>query len=261
MNNKKIIINIQVFNSFKNLNKIFKNIKISKLNIKKVIVIDNNSSLKLVDKIKIIKQIKKKYKININLIINKSNHGYGGSQKILFSLLKRENFDYVLNLGTSNRYSIRAVLSDVKKHIVSEKEYYLFSRFINKESTKNYNKIRRDFNIIFILVTKIFTQTFFSDPGQSTYLMKSKILKQFNKIKVKNITNGSHFAHFLNIKLYRLGIKYKEIPIMWKEGNVKSHLKPLSYVVFFSFSLLKFFLTGEFFVEKINKFKFDTYKF
>jgi len=263
MSNKKIIINIQVFNSFKNLPKIFKNIKKSKLNITNIILIDNNSTMKLSEKIKMIKELKVKYKIKIKIkfIVNKMNYGYGGSQKILFNLLKKETFDYVLNLGTSNRYNIKSVLRDVKKNLNTSKEYYLFSRFINKKSTRDYNKVRRDFNIVFILITKIFTQTFFSDPGQTTYLMKSKLLKNLNKIKVQNITNGSHFGHFLNIKLYRLGLDYKEIPLTWKEGNVKSHLKPLSYVIIFSFSILRYFFTREFIIEKNNKFKFDSYIF
>lgn len=263
MYNKKIIISIQLFNSFKNLDKILKNIAKSKLNITKIILIDNNSATPLLNKIDLVKKIKKKYKIKIKikLIVNKINYGYGGSQKILFRLLKKENFDYILNLGSSNRYNINEVLKDLAVNLNTPKEYYLFSRFINKESTKNYNKIRRDFNILFILTTKIFTKTFFSDPGQSTYIMHSKILKKFDKIKVKNITNGSHFAHFLNIKLYKLKLNFKEIPIFWREGNVRSHLKPLNYVIFFCFSLLKYFFTNEFIVEQNNNFKFDEYMF
>ena len=263
MHNKKIIISIQLFNSFKNLEKILKNISKSKLNILQIILIDNNSATTLINKIKLLKKIKKKYKIRIKikLIINKINYGYGGSQKILFKSLKKTNFDYLLNLGSSNRYNINEVLKNMEANVNTSKEYYLFSRFINKESTLNYNKIRRDFNILFIFATKIFTKTFFSDPGQSTYIMHSKLFKKLDKIKVKNVTNGSHFAHFLNIKLYKLNLNFKEIPIFWREGNVQSHLKPLNYVIFFCFSLLKYFFTNEFIIEKHNKFKFDEYIF
>ncbi len=85
--------------------------------------------------------------------------------------------------------------------------------------------------------------------------MKYKIFKNLKKLRINNITNGSHFAHFLNIKLYNSGIDYIEIPIIWKEGNVKSHLKPLNYVIIFCFSILKYFFTHEFFIEKKNNFK------
>ena len=260
MSKKKVIINIQVYNSFKNLGKIFDRINNSRLNIVKIYIIDNNSPIIIDEKLKIIKKFAIKPKIKTELIINKINYGYGGSQKILFSLLKKEKFDYVLNLGTSNRYSIKKVLNDVEKNITLLKEYFLFSRFINRKSTENYNTVRRDFNIIFILITKIFTQTFFSDPGQTTYLMSSTLLKRLNKIKPKNITNGSHFGHFLNIKIFKLGINYKEIPIMWRDGNIKSHLKPLNYIIIFSLSIVKYFFTHEFIIEKKNKFKFKRFK-
>ena len=258
---QRLIINLSVYNSYKNLKKIVSGISIIKENIKKIIIIDNNSSLPNKEKIEIIKKLKNLYKIKITLIINNDNYGYGGSQKILFSLLKKEKFDFLVSLGTSDRYDIKAVMKDIKKNIKTKKDYYLFSRFIDKKSTLKYNRIRRDFNIIFTIITKIFTGTFFSDPGQSSYILKQEVLKKIDNLQIKNITNGSHFPHFFNIKIFKLNLNYEEIPIMWKEGNVKSHLKPLSYVLIFSFSILKYFFTKEFFIEKQNKFKFKRYNY
>lgn len=258
---QRLIINLSVYNSYKNLRKIISEIYALKLNIIKIIIIDNNSSNSTKEKLTIIKKLKSLYKINIKLVVNKKNYGFGGSQKILFSLLKKEKFDYLVNLGTSNRYNIKSVMSDVKKNIYTKKDYYLFSRFINKKSTLKYSRIRRNFNIIFIIITKILTGTFFSDPGQSSYILKRDILKKFKNLRINNITNGSHFPHFFNIKVFQLNLDYKEIPIMWKEGNVQSHLKPLSYVLIFLFSILKYFFTKEFFIEKNNKFKFKEYNY
>ena len=258
---QKIIINLSVYNSYKNLKKIIYRIQAIKLNIVKIIIIDNNSANSIQEKLDIIKKLKALYKINIKLVVNKKNYGFGGSQKILFSLLKKEKFDYLVNLGTSGRYNIKSVMKDVKKNIYLEKDYYLFSRFINKKSTIKYNKMRKNFNIILIILTKIFTKTFFSDPGQSSYVLKKSILKKFKNLKISNITNGSHFPHFFNIKIFGLKLNYKEIPIIWKEGNVKSHLKPLSYVLIFLFSILKYLFTKEFFIEKKNNFVFKEYNY
>jgi len=256
---QRLIVNLSVFNSYKNLKKIIAGISAIKLNIVKIIIVDNNSSISIKKKLALLIKLKNLYKINIKLVVNNENYGFGGSQKILFSLLKKEKFEYLIALGTSNRYNIRPVMLAVKKNIKFKKDYYLFSRFVNRESTRNYNRVRRDFNIIFIIITKIFTATFFSDPGQSSYILKKKILNKFKNIKVNNITNGSHFPHFFNIKMFKLNLRYKEIPIMWKEGNIKSHLQPLNYVLIFSLSIIKYFLTGEFFIEKKNNFKFKIY--
>ena len=261
MYQKKILINLSVFNSFKNLNKIFYKINKSKIKIKKIIIVDNNSTIPLNKKLSIANDLSKKYRIKICLIINKQNYGFGGSQKILFAYLKNIDFDYLINLGTSDRYKVLAVMKDLKKSINKQYDYYLYSRFLNKESTRKYNRVRRDFNIIFILLTKILTGTYFSDPGQSTYILTKKLFKKLDKLNIKNITNGSHFPHFFNIKLYKSSINFQEIPIFWKDGNVKSHLNAFSYVPIFLFSLIKYFFTKEFIIKKNNTFKFKIFNF
>ena len=86
--NPKIIINLSVYNSYKNLKKIIFGISSLKLNIVKIFIIDNNSSNTIKQKLSIIKKIKNLYKIRLKLIINEKNYGFGGSQKILFSQLK-----------------------------------------------------------------------------------------------------------------------------------------------------------------------------
>ena len=87
------------------------------------------------------------------------------------------------------------------------------------------------------------------------------MIRKFKYLKIKNITNDSHFPHFFNIKIFSHNLKYQEIPILWKDGNIKSHLKPLSYVFIFLISVLKFFFTNEFVIEKKNKFYFTEYNF
>ena len=56
MNKEKFIINLFVYNSYKNLKTIFKYLYLSKINISKIIIIDNNSSNSISNK--------KNYKIN-----------------------------------------------------------------------------------------------------------------------------------------------------------------------------------------------------
>jgi len=260
MNKEKFIINLFVYNSYKNLKTIFKYLYLSKINISKIIIIDNNSSNSISNKKKIIKSINDKYKFNISLIVNKKNYGLGGSHKILFSLLKKEKFDFFLNLGTTNRYYISLVLKDVVKNYKKNYDYYLFSRFLNKKNTKNYNFLRKVMNVFFIKLTKLLTGINLTDPGSSTMVVSQKCFKKVKQSIFIDITNGSHFTHFLNVKFCNLKIKYLEIPIIWKEGNVKSHLNAMSYVFILFFSLIKFALTGKFFNERNNNFSFQSFK-
>ena len=263
MHKNKIIVNLFVYNSYKNLHKIARSLYLSKLNIKKIFIIDNNSSNSLRERKTLLKQIKKLYNLKINLIVNSKNYGMGGSHKILFQLLKKEKFDYFVNLGTTNRYLISNVLADIKKNLLFEKDYYLFSRFLNKKNLTNYNYFRKVFNIAFVKLTQFYAKTYFSDPGSSTMIVKYHFFKKINKKEYINITNGSHFTHFFNINIYNLNLNlnFKEIPIIWREGNVKSHLRSVSYVVILFFSLIKFRINNKFFIEKNNKFKFKVYNF
>ena len=81
----KIIVNLFVYNSYKNLNKIARSLYLSKLNIKKIFIIDNNFSNSLTKREKVLlKQIKKMYNLKFVLIVNSKNYGMGGNHKILF---------------------------------------------------------------------------------------------------------------------------------------------------------------------------------
>ena len=53
MNKEKFIINLFVYNSYRNLKTIFKYLYLSKINISKVIIIDNNSSNSVANKKKL----------------------------------------------------------------------------------------------------------------------------------------------------------------------------------------------------------------
>ena len=51
-------------------------------------------------------------------------------------------------------------------------------------------------------------------------------------------------------------IDYIEIPINWSDGNLKSHLNSFTYPIILLFSLIKYFFTKSFFLEKKNDFKY-----
>ncbi len=255
--NPKLILNFQTFNSTTNLIKLFDIFCNSKLNIYKIYVTDNNSNLSYEDKVFLYQKLKKEYFENTIFILNKKNYGIGGSQKIIYQVLKGQEFDYFINLQTTNRYDPSKVLEDIEKNIGSNRQYYLFSRFMKKDSTKHYSPLRKIANQFFIVLTKILANTYFSDPGNAQYILKKELFDQISFEEIKDITNDSHFPHFFNIKIYNKKIDFFEIPIDWGEGNIKSHLNPTKYPIVLFFSLLKFFFTKRFFVENHNHFEYD----
>jgi hypothetical protein len=255
--NPRLILNFQTYNSTENLENLFNIFSKSNLNISKIYVTDNNSSFSHNEKILLLKKLKSKYFDNTIFILNKKNYGIGGSQKIIYKNLKDEKFDYFVNLQTTNRYDPKKVLIDIEKNIVSNKQFYLFSRFMKKESTDHYSPLRKFANHFFIFLTKFLTNTNFTDPGNAQYILKKELFDQIEFDEIKDITNSSHYPHFFNIKIYNKKIDYLEIPIDWGEGNIKSHLNPAKYPIVLFFSLLKYFFTKSFFLEKNNYFEYD----
>lgn len=258
--NKKFILALAVYNSYNNVENILLNIKNSPFNnlIQELVIVDNNSGLSKKNKIKIIKNLSNKFKKEIKLIINDKNYGLGGSQKILFTYLKKKNFDFFINAHTSGRYKILSQLKFLNK--TNEHEYIVASRFSNKENTKNYNLLRKIANIFFQKFTSLVSKNKLSDPGCAIYIMKKTLLKKIFS-DAKNLTDYSHFNHLLNILVQTKTNSYFEFPIKWKDGNIKSHLNPSKYIIVLCVSLIKFYFTKSFFKHKSVKFKYDQYNF
>ncbi len=260
MYSKKILLALAVYNSYSNLEKILINLKRSNYNklIKDIIIIDNNSVMKEKDKTKIIKNLSNKFKKKIQLIINHKNYGLGGSQKILFKIIRSNKFDFFINGHTSGRYNILDQLKYLNK--IDKFEYIVGSRFSNKNNAHEYSLVRKIANIFFQKLTSLVSSNKLTDPGNAIYLMSYKLLKKIND-EADTLTDYSHFNHLLNVMIQSKTKKIYEFPLKWKDGNIKSHLNPTMYILVLSLSLLKFSLTGSFFKEKKKKFFYSKYFF
>ena len=182
----------------------------------------------------------------------------GGSQKILFKILKKSEFDYFINAHTSGRYKIINQLKHLEK--IDKFDYIVGSRFNNKQDTKNYNFTRKIANIFFQKLTSLVSSNKLNDPGNAIYLMSKKIFLKIYKDAI-DLTNYSHFNHLLNVLIQSKTNSIFEYSLKWKDGNIKSHLNPSMYILVLSLSLTKFLLTRSFFKEKISKFKYKKYFF
>ena len=258
--NKEYIVVLPVYNSYDNLYSIINEIKNSNINPKKIVIIDNNSSIPINSKLEILNNSREKNNIHIDLIINKNNYGIGGSQKIVLNFLKNENFDYIINLQTSGRFSIKEVLESIKNENSCKYDYLIFSRFLKKDSAKNYNFTRRIGNLFFSFITRLFTKCNISDPGCAINVINYKLYRRIvGDGKIFNLTNNSHFPHLFNIIIFENQLLYKELSMNWGEGNIKSHLNTLPYVIKLSYYLFRYLVFKKF--ADIPKTNFDFAKF
>tara|TARA_Y100000591_G_C21828589_1_gene698194 strand:- start:57 stop:848 length:792 start_codon:yes stop_codon:yes gene_type:complete len=263
MEKKKIVIYLPVFNSFQNLDEIFFSFGSLELNIVKIIIIDNASTISKNEKLKIIETLKKKYSYEIIFLINEENYGIGGSKKILYKILQNLRFDFYCSILTSGRFNVNELIKTINNHTLDKFDYLIFSRFLNNVNTKEYNSVRRIGNYFFIYLTKILTGCKFTDPGSIIYLKSKKCYDLILNLNISNLTDGSHFGHFLNILIYKFSnnIIVKEVNINWKEGNIKSHVNGLQYSLILLLSLLKYFFTNKFFKTVKKQFKFEEFRF
>ena len=211
---KNFIVYLPVFNSYQNLKEIF--ISLKKLNhtITEIIIIDNNSSLLENEKKEIINSLNSNFNFSVKLVLNKENYGIGGSKKILYSILKKKNINYLCFILTSKRFS--------SEELVKQIDYLVFSRFINKESSSQYSLLRKIGNIFFIYLTKILSKCYLTDPGSIIYVQSKKCFNEILKLNISEITNGSHYGHFLNILIFKKKnlLKIKEIPIVFTDRTI-----------------------------------------
>ena len=265
MTDIKYIISIQTYNSLQNTHKILSEINGLNKNIFEIIIIDNCSlNFTLEQKREIFEELRKLSNFKISLILNKQNYGIGGSFKILFNYLKSKDFSYWINLQSSGRYDASQVLSNLfeTQSNKTDIDYYLHSRFLKPEDSKKYNFIRKIANHFFIRLTKICTNCNFSDPGMSVFMISKKLSTVLLNKEFTQLTNDSHFPHFMNVVLYKYLKEYKEININWKEGNVKSHLNSLSYPVLLLINLINFKFKGSFIkYNKKNEFDYEKLDF
>ena len=176
--------------------------------------------------------------------------------------IKDEKFDYLINLQTSGRFSVKEVLNSLKKINLIKFDYVVFSRFLKKNSSKNYNLIRRFGNIFFSFFTRLFTNCKISDPGMAINVIRFTLFKKIKaNNKILNLTNDSHFPHLFNIIIFENKFLFKEKSIDWGEGNIKSHLTaiPINYVINLLFYLLRYLIFGRFKPIKKNNFKYTIY--
>jgi len=233
MKNKVLLI-IPCYNVEKTIKKALGNISKKNLGeVSEILIINNRSTdntLKLIQKIKL--NIKK----NLSIINNNDNYGLGGSLKIGFMHAIENKFDFVIIVHSDEQGNTDKILGNFFTNINKNKEvdFYMASRFINESKITGYSKVRILGNYFFNFITFLLTTVKLSDSGCGIIAIKTKTLKRVNFL---DLSDNFYFNPQLNVYLGRLnGILKKDIPIEWKDSEIPSNLKIISYI----YGLLKF---------------------
>ena len=229
MKREKILIFIPSYNVEKKIEKVLKKIPkiILKNNNIKILIIEDNSKDKTLYVIKKIMKNKKR-RLKINLIINKKNKGYGGVQKIAFNYAIKKDFKYVVMLHGDNQYPADKLLRLVKPLLTNNFDAVFGSRMINSlDALKGGMPLYKYIGNIML--------TFFQNLLLSSNLTefhsgyRSYKVSSLKKIKFKTNTNDFHFDTEIIIQFLKKNFVIKEIPMPTHYGDEISHLKSIPY--------------------------------
>ena len=229
MKKEKILIFIPSYNVEKKIKKVLRKIPITifkKFNIKILIIEDNSKDGTLYVVKDIIK--KKRKNININLIVNKKNKGYGGVQKIAFKYAIKKKFKYIVMLHGDNQYPANRIINLLNPLVTGNYDAVFGSRMIN-----SFNAIKGGMpiykyigNILLTFFQNIILSSNLSEfhSGYRSYKVMS-----LKKIKFIANTNDFHFDTEIIIQLLKKNLIIKEIPMPTHYGDEISHLKSIPY--------------------------------
>ena len=222
----KILILITAFNVGKFIAQVIKRIPQSIYNYDiEILIIDDCSSDNTLKKII---EIKKNYRnINIKILSNKINLGYGGNQKIGYYYAIKNNFDFVVLLHGDGQYAPEK-LEDILEPLFKDKDAVQGSRMIKKfQALKGNMPIYKFVGNIFL--TKI--QNFLTGMNLSEYHSgyRAYSVKSLKKIPFNLNSQYYHFDTQILIQLDLAGCKIEEVPIPTFYGKEISYLNGIEY--------------------------------
>ncbi len=198
--------------------------------------------------------------ININILKNSKNYGYGGNQKIGMQYAIKNNFDTLILLHGDGQYAPELIHDLIKYHIKNNSSLTLGSRMINKRNALKGKMPLYKFigNIILTKFQNILLNTNLSEfhTGYRVYSIKS-----LKNIKFHLNTNDFHFDTEIIIQNIANKYKISEFSIPTYYGKEISYVNGLSYAynVLKESVLYKLQSLGIFYSEKYN-YKIEYYE-
>jgi len=204
--------------------------------ISEIIIIDNNSQDNTIKKAI---KFKKHTKLNITILKNKKNYGYGGSHKVAFSYFIKKKFDYIILLHGDGQGNPKYIEKFIKLINLKKYDFIIGSRFLNQKTISLFS-IRTFFNNLFSTIQRIFSGLNISDPGAGFIAYKINTIK---KVPFYKLSSYMYFDQHLFLYLSRYKLKIKEFPVKW--GKIEeSNINIFEYGIKLLWLLINFKIKG-----------------
>lgn len=233
---KKILIFIPAFNVEEKIYSVVKRIPASVFNNNITILIINDFSH---DNTKYeIEKIFNEFNYNFELIENKSQKGYGGTQKIAFEFAIKNNYNYLFMVHGDGQYAPEELPNFIKQYEDKTLDAVFGSRMM---SYKNALKGGMPFykflgNIFLTFLQNLILQSNISEFHSGYRSFKVDALKKINYF---DKADYYHFDTEIIIEILNKNLKLKEIRIPTHYGNEVSHLKSIPYGINVLYTTIK----------------------
>jgi glycosyltransferase involved in cell wall biosynthesis len=225
---KKIFIFIVAYNAEQHIENVLNRIPLSfleKINYE-ILIIDDFS----VDKtFEIARQYQKKHAfLNLKVLYNPINQGYGGNQKLGYRYAIANAFDAVVLLHGDGQYAPEYLPDIVEPILSGETDAVFGSRMINKKSALKGGMPLYKF-IGNIILTKLQNKILKTNLSEFHSGYRAYSVKTLSKLPFERNSNDFHFDTQIIIQ-YLLGkYRIKEIPVPTYYGDEICHVNGIKY--------------------------------
>ncbi len=254
----KILLFIPIYNCEDQIPKVVSQIDKNTLKIvDKVLLINNcstdNTERNAIDAVKLLENV------NVEIVRNKCNYGYGGSLKAAFNYSVKEGYDWIIVLHGDNQGHIENLLPYIKSKEYIKYDCLLGARFHPKSTLDGYSLFRTFGNRVFNIIFSIILGKKIQDLGSGLNMYKVSIFQDEYYLKFPDNLAFDYCGLMSHVHYNR---RVKFFPILWTEDGQISNVKILSQAVFSLKLLLKYYFKRDaFFQQELRSDPVEEYTF
>jgi hypothetical protein len=165
----------------------------------------------------------------LKITFKQKNMGYGHSVKSIINNFVNSECQYLLIFHGDDHTDWNHVFRQAQSRLHKGFDAVFFSRFINKQDSRDYSIIKNLVNRYINLMYSFAIGTKTSDYGAAIVLISKKVL---DVVEFNNISEDFMFHPIFNAKIHKSRNLHKiEIPLEWKSSSTKSNVPVLSFLL------------------------------
>lgn len=219
---KNVLIFVPAYNCEKQIGRVIDQLEQSWImnSNAKVIIVDNNSTD---DTVKVVlNRIHERNDKYIELIINDSNYGLGGSHKVAFQYASIHKYEWIIVLHGDDQGSIVDLKGEILALSQSNADCILGSRFMRGAFINGYSRFRIFGNIIFNLIYSICLRSVVFDLGSGLNIYRVSKLRGEQYLR---FPDGLTFNCVMLCSNIINQDKVNFVPISWREDDQVSNVR------------------------------------